>query len=197
MKKIFARDFCRVFIEVWNERIAMPDLAMDDHYASSSEFTQDILDRNGMLSMVCKKLSSLTEKPLFYTREWYTVDALFIGGEDTYGRELGYPSEIHTVIEHENASDVETEMWKLLHWRCPLKVLIFYDFNEANKAIRSRSVWLQEKLDALRKMYQAVDVFFPDAEGTEYLIIVGNRDEAGQIRWRQALAPDFDLKSIN
>jgi len=32
-------------------------------------------------------------------------------------------------IEHENGCDVETEMWKLAHWRSPLKVLVFYDFD--------------------------------------------------------------------
>ena len=196
MKKISATDFCQAFIEVWNQRIAMPDLAIVENYASSSKFTHDMLDRDGILSTVCEKLSHLAN-PLYYTREWYTVDAIFFGGQGIYREDLAYPSEIHAVIEHENASDVETEMWKLLHWRCPLKVLIFYDFNETDKARQSRSDWLQKKLEALRKMYVAVDAFFPDAQDTEYLIIVGNRDVEGHVRWRRALAPVFELQVIS
>ena len=37
------------------------------------------------------------------------------------------PACLNVIIEDENNEDVEKGMWKLLMWRAPLKVLIFYD----------------------------------------------------------------------
>ena len=41
-----------------------------------------------------------------------------------------WASKTRLTIEHENGFDVETEMWKLAHWRSDLSVLVFYDFAE-------------------------------------------------------------------
>jgi hypothetical protein len=83
------------------------------------------------------------------------------------------------VVEVEN--DVDTaieEMWKLVHFRAPLKVLITYDY--CDQSTRNRSLF---EFDRLRK--DAVDVFGED--GSSYLIIFGGRkddDREKEIEWR-------------
>ena len=49
---------------------------------------------------------------------YYTADAQAIPYKNRK-----YPACLNVIIEHENGSAVEREMWKLLMWRAPLKVL--------------------------------------------------------------------------
>ena len=58
---------------------------------------------------------------------------MFVGGEELFKNNLWYPSKLHVLIEHEHGESIEEEMWKLLFLRAPLKVLIFYDWDEAKK----------------------------------------------------------------
>lgn len=144
-----------------------------------------MLPDGGFLDRVRKRISS----SLKYRREYYTVDALYVGGYDLLCKpELTYPSQIHVLIEHENGERVEEEMWKLIHWRAPLKVLIFYDYpDDAKTANPQKADWLDRKLARLREMKKVVDSFWPEYGRSEYLFIVGTREfSGGPIYWKCA-----------
>ncbi len=129
-------------------------------------------DDNGVLKDTAEKLRQFDES-LRYGVEWYTIDAVFYGGENLL--EAGeYPSRLYAIIEHENSDDVGHEMWKLLHWRCPLKILIFYDWNEEDKRTENRRRFMQNTLCSLKKMHSAVSQF-QAKENAEYLLITANR----------------------
>lgn len=96
-------------------------------------------------------------------------------------------------IEHENGDDIETEMWKLAHWRAPLSVCVFYDFNEAKLDDKvyngdcslpevKRKDWLSRKLELLSGIVRRVD---PET-AERHLLIVGNRMRDGSLRWRSS-----------
>ena len=76
-------------------------------------------------------------------------------------------------------------MWKLLIFRSPLKILIFYDYLEDEKRTEKKQHWLQNKLVDLLKMGKEVDARCQEAENTEYLFLIGNRDTKWQLpKWR-------------
>ena len=111
---------------------------------------------------------------------------MFVGGKDLFRDRLLYPSQLLVLIEHENFSNVEEEMWKLIFWRCPLKVLIFYDWNEYEKeSTPKRRNWLPEKLKTLRSMLDDVDAASVEPDSAEYLFLVGNWEKPdGHVHWR-------------
>jgi hypothetical protein len=103
---------------------------------------------------------------------------------------------LQVVIEHENADDVETEMWKMIHLRSPLKVLVFYDVSQQwqetsefyqDKCFESRTVksahWLDTKIKLLASMIAGANELLP-LEGSEYLLIIGKRSKKNIITWR-------------
>jgi hypothetical protein len=89
------------------------------------------------------------------------------------------------IIEHENDCDIEKEMWKLLMFRSPLKVLVCYDYDENEKTNDQTIVkWLKNKLDKLADMARQIDENWKEAEDTEYLIVIGNRNADNKIIWK-------------
>ena len=69
-------------------------------------------------------------------KNWFYLDCVFYREEPNLIKREGaiYPARLDAIVEHENGESVEEEMWKLLMWRAPLKVLIFYDYSEAERA---------------------------------------------------------------
>ena len=89
------------------------------------------------------------------------------------------------LIEHENDyTRLEEEMWKLLMFRSPLKVIVSYDWDENEKTNPSRINGLKDKLDKLADMARQVDKNWKEAEDTEYLIVIGNRNADDNIIWK-------------
>ena len=186
MKKISAKDFLEAFTSEWTVQIEKDKAGVLEQYSRESTLTSFMLSSDGFLSKAMQRLKHL-EPSLKYIGEFDKIDAVYVGGEDLFRSDLYYPSQLHVLIEHENGEWVEEEMWKLVHWRSPLKVLIFYDWNEDEKTTDKRRKWLEEKLEKLQEMSQKVDKFFTENDETEYLYIIGNREESdGDVQWRCA-----------
>ena len=172
-------------------------------YTQHRKRTERMLGRDGVMATVCGELTASTGVHMEFKREWYTIDALFVSGEelvyppnspaDSRGERLWYPSQLDVLIEVENDERLEEEMWKLLFWRSGLKVLVGYDFydDEYGEPLGRRNPglkkgdWAPRKLDKLREMIRSVHG--ETGDGSEYLLILGNRSswaEASQVRWR-------------
>ena len=178
-----ADQFIGAFSAQWNVEMENPD-NIRPIYPAKRLWTKFMLGKKGpcqdsFLYRVSDRLN------LQMAREWYTLDCVYYEeGSDVYG-DGGYPACLQVLIEHENGEDVETEMYKLLMFRSPLKVLIFYDYDEDRKTTDGRRIWLHEKLETLLDMGQQVDGHWPEADNTEYLFLVGNREDENQLpRWR-------------
>ena len=118
--------------------------------------------------------------------EFYKLDLVYVSGTDLFREDLCYPSLLPVIIEHEQFNNVEEEMWKLIFWRSPLKVLISCDWNEDEKTTHRRN-WWTDKLKALSEMLATANRDYPETEMTEYLFIIGNREDVqSDIKWRWA-----------
>ncbi len=218
-KLVTAEGFYNAFIECWKKEALDTDKetlksGIIEKYAQSGEWTKCMLGDKaadnpeanewaGMKASFLYKVKSklccgLRDRPnadgklLRMSREWYTLDAVFYSGNNLFGSlEKGkeYPPLLDVLIEHENGGDVETEMWKLLLFRAPLKVIIFYDWgcndkiHTTEKKRKERTQWLPDKLGELALMAMKVEHLWPENEDTEYLFIVGHRDSEDQLRW--------------
>ena len=191
-RKVSAEDFYKAFADQWSEELSG---RLDDilhAYEDNKRWTEYMLARKetpyggSFLRRLVKRLSSRSAPSLAMGREWYTLDAVYYEAEeDSYiYRPKGggpYPNCLHVIVEHENAEDVETEMWKLLMFRSPLKVLIFYDYRDDEKQNSEKKTrWLCEKLQKLCDMGRRSQQQCPEAANVEYLFLVGNRSEDGQ-----------------
>jgi hypothetical protein len=178
--------FVCAFRYEWQKRLETERGTLMANYESQFKWTRYMLAPGGLLDSVRVGLQSETS-PLAYSREIYTVDAMFVGGEDLFRKDLTYPSFLPVIIEHEHGENIEEEMWKLIFWRSPLKVLIFYDWNERDKRTEKRKKWLERKLRILSDMRQKADSHFPEPHGfSEYLFLVANRGLDGEVCWRWA-----------
>ena len=120
-------------------------------------------------------------------REYYTLDCVYFREEFANFEGGGYPVGFDVVIEHENGSRPEEEWRKLLMWRAPLKVLIFYDYSdEEKKGTPENANWLVGKLETFAEMArQADDGWRGRSDKDSYLIVVGYLPSGGYIpRWR-------------
>ena len=167
-------------------------------YANSRAVTdlmlgRDAFDHDGVLRNVAAQLRARIPE-IEYKREWYTIDALMVSGQETIhapskpssdGTKLWYPSRLEVIIEHENEGKIEEEMWKLLFWHAGLKVLISYDWYESDKEKSERKCkWAEEKVEQLRVMWRKVTAFTQDR--APFLLILGNREKrgVGPVEWR-------------
>ena len=162
-------------------------------YKEDKMWTDYMLSYEGFMHGVMLRLREKIGH-LEYFKEIYTIDAMFVGGEDLFRKDLCYPSQLHVLIEHENGRNIEEEMWKLLFWRAPLKVLIFYDWNEDDKSTKGRNSWLTEKLNILLEMRDRGNKQFPENKSTEYLFIIGNRKNSeSEVSWRWSSVDQIQL----
>ena len=182
-KKITADEFVDAFTKEWEVFSVERNVSGITPFEARGNWTLQMTTENGFLHRVMRRLNA-AGRELEYRMEWYKVDALYVGGEDIYGRNLTYPSEVHAIIEHEFDENLETEMWKLIHWRCPLKVIINYDWAESEKTSTSRKAYRGEKLRKLWTMLAAVNAFYPEAGNAEYLVLMATRDTTdSKISW--------------
>ncbi len=179
-----AEQFIEAFRDQWNVEDADNICPI---YPAKRLWTKFMLGKKGPCQdSFLYRVANPNRLNLQMVREWYTLDCVYYEeGADVYGDDGGYPACLQALIEHENGEDVETEMYKLLMFRSPLKVLIFYDYNEDNKPTERSQTWLQKKIKTLLDMGQQVDGHWPEADNTEYLFLVGNREDENQLpRWR-------------
>lgn len=126
--------------------------------------------------------------------QWYTLDLCAVTPPYATNNDYWSTRTVLT-IEHENGYDVETEMWKLAHWRADLSVLVFYDFSEAERASGAtctsdktlpnvkKADWLDLKMQGLSNIVRRVD----GDRAERHLLIVGSRvsrPDGAQILWR-------------
>ncbi|OOZ76045.1 hypothetical protein BOW50_10470 [Solemya velum gill symbiont] len=199
MDKVNAETFRHAFASVWKDmKDASKREAIIQEYAISSDWTCFMLhSRSGMLKKVCDHLSD-NGFALHYGNEWYTVDVLYVSEKGMFRDDGSYPLGAHVLIEHENGERIQEEMWKLLMWRCPLKVIIFYDFNDDEKKRGGkRGDWLSTKLRMLKGMYDDAEEHFPENTVTEYLFIIGNRkDETAFPQWRWTMIANGEMGGL-
>ena len=89
-------------------------------------------------------LQKLEREDIDFSREWYTLDGIYHRCESIYRKD--YPPCMDVLIEHENESDtMEEEMWKLLMFRSPLKVLVSYDWIEKEKITPTRMNFFEKE----------------------------------------------------
>ena len=187
---VSAKDFCDAFAEQWNEDTDSGRDAILDAYEDNKRWTEYMLAKKegSFLGRLLKKLPPLGRRPSEMGREWYTLDAVYYEKDACIYRPKDggpYPDCLHVIIEHENAGDVETEMWKLLMFRSPLKVLIFYDYRDDDKETDEKKEWLARKVSKLFEMGWKVERRCSEADNVKYLFLVGNRSEEGQLPcWR-------------
>tara|TARA_R110002072_G_scaffold3149_9_gene23540 strand:- start:2510 stop:3334 length:825 start_codon:yes stop_codon:yes gene_type:complete len=196
MKKIDLNSFLIEFLNIWEDAIDSNKANILEKFSSNKLWTEYMLGESGFLEKISNKFN-VNERPVKFAKEYYTVDALFVGGKNIYGKKdsLNYPSNVYALIEHENAEDVETEMWKLIHMRSPLKVLIFYDYREDEK---NKINWAPEKVEVLLKMLDEVNEFNAESIGTEYLFLVGRKkDEVSLPTWRWASNFQRELSELD
>ena len=184
--KISAEQFFAAFEAEWQAITSDPSIKGDTPFQDKTAWTTLIQAPGGFLNRVMDRLSS-DERPLYYRTEWFRVDALFLGGEDLYGKDHSWPSALDVLIEHEFGEALEEEMWKLIHIRAPLKVIISYDWAEVEKITQSRKEYAENKISALLTMLNKVNSHFPENHETEYLFLLAGREGVkSPIFWRKA-----------
>ena len=108
------------------------------------------------------------------------------------------PACLSVIIEHEHKTDIGKEMWKMLLWRAPLKVLIFYEWPPGSKTTQGRGEsWLTNKIDTLLNLRREINESWPEAPRTSYLFLVGRSPERGRLPfWEYCDAPDTELRGL-
>ena len=183
-----SEEFLKAFSTEWSMRVRQTDKAtIIKAFNFDNTWTEFMLSgTDAFLYKICQQLN------MNYAEEWYRSDALFVSGENTHQEGLMYPSCVAVCIEHENAENVEEEMWKLLFWRSRLKVLIFYDYHADAKTSPSRKNWLETKINNLITMGKQVNFAFRENPQTEYLFLVGHRKNVRDFpKWKYRIINDF------
>lgn len=212
-QKITATEFLVAFKRVWDSRDSTEIEQCNFEYSRDIDWTYRMISEDNSILKRTYELLANGRPELHYRRELYTIDALIIDRSNQLKRDgHGYPTRIYVAIEHENGDHPEEEMWKLLWWRCPLKVIIFYDWNEYNKKTgRARDTFLSSKIAELSEMKKDTNAFLAETStsqcrDSEYLLLIGQRiTEGADPTWRyvvldnsetQNLAPQ-DLNKLN
>ena len=188
---VSAQDFLKAFSQQWradwkNKRKAIQHAYQDDERWTAymlgkkkEDFSDTFLDRLA---------KELRQKAL---RERQNLDVVYYTktARNAPQGKMIRPACMNVIVEHENKGDVEKEMWKLLMWRAPLKVLIFYDWPEWRKTTTGRENWLKDKRSKLFHLGREVDTLCPETGKTTYLFLVGQppRPDAPPVWWCQVV----------
>lgn len=181
-EKITAEQFLDAFREQWKKE---DPIEIRNSYQEEKDWTGFMLGtmdsmEKGFLYRVSEKLS------VDMGREWYTLDCVYYKMESSQveGHETR-PARLCAIIEHENSGKVAEEMWKLLLFGSPLKILIFYDYREDEKEnCELKKNWLDSNLEELLKMGSAFGYEWPEGDDTEYLFLVGSQvGDTDMPRW--------------
>jgi hypothetical protein len=187
MTIITAPMFCEAFISQWNEDDTRQHAEIMRQFADFTSRTTFMLlpEPDGFMKRVMQKLNRHCE--LEFLTEQYKVDAVYYFGKEKYDDvSVSGVQQAFVLIEHENGSFVEEEMWKLMHWSCPLKVIVFYDYDAENVLCGGTyASFLPNKIRKLNDMVNLKNANFQENPQTEYLLIVGQLERrTGLVSWR-------------
>ena len=168
-----ARQFFERFIEVTDKERIIAGNRLFDIYRSNSGYTSVI---TGILNEM------VDEAGYTHQNEYFRIDV--VGWVSRY-KEMEADANAHQLnahfwdlkiaIEHENSSkDWSDEVIKLIHVKCPLKVIIGYSPHNIRQEKQEF-----EKLDYIAKWMNKVDAF-KNGDNEEYLIILGNAKGKGR-----------------
>lgn len=162
-----AREFLKAYIDATNARNQNNELM--EIYKKDAAFTPVI---TGIINGIIEDVAGYTHQ-----NEYFRIDA--VGWESHYedmkeaAQEAGLKVNAHLwdlkiAVEHENnKADWSDEVMKLVHVKCPLKVIIGYSHSDERDDVE------RKKLDFVAEWMQKIEAF---QKGTdeEYLIILGN-----------------------
>ena len=182
--------FLNAFSQQWNaDQKRKGGGALRDAYQNATtDRTAYMLERNkkkfDKTSTFFRRLATrLGQEPL---RDRQYLDVVYYtepAQNAPQDNDMPRPACLNVIIEHENDKDtVGKEMWKLLMWRAPLKVLVFYDWscNERKKK-PEKEQWLENKLRQLYALRQEVNREWPEADDTSYLFLIGRPPQRGAL----------------
>lgn len=182
---ITKKHFRRAFEDAWNELYGLFPVQLDKAYAAASPrtWTEFMFGREpkaiggrSLLERAIERLSA--ERITFeFDRERHGVDVfgrIHVGPKNI--GHAGYLNVVMIEIENDTRKSYE-EFWKLLHARCPLRVLITYELRDA--AAHELAFRTYEQ------MYQAARKYLGTDDPDAYLVVVGSRSGTPpRIRWR-------------
>ncbi len=162
-----AREFLKAYIDATNARNQNNELM--EIYKKDAAFTPVI---TGIINGIIEEVAGYTHQ-----NEYFRIDA--VGWESHYedmkeaAQKAGLKVNAHLwdlkiAVEHENnKADWSDEVMKLVHVKCPLKVVIGYSHSDERDDVE------RKKLDFVAEWMQKIEAF---QKGTdeEYLIILGN-----------------------
>ena len=171
---VSVQDFLKAFSQQWNADQKRKGKALRDAYQEDKTTTAYMLGENGedfpqtFFDRLAKRLGQQA------LRERQRLDVVYY---TTKAHNIEHtprirPARLNVIIEHETKEKVEEEMWKLLMWRAPLKVLVFYD---------RQAPWLDAKLRQLDALRQEVNREWPEADDTSYLFLIGRPPQRGAL----------------
>ena len=157
----------KTFYSKFKDAITETDYWKELYYGKSPEFTKS----------VTKEINQIIESYPDYKvqNEYYRIDAIGWKHQNDEAKSEAIDVELNwhqwdlkIAVEHENdLADWTDELTKLIHIRCPLKVIIGYNHWDCREELE------QKKLAYAAKWMQHIKAFDPDAK-EEYLIILGN-----------------------
>ncbi|MDZ4690207.1 hypothetical protein [Terricaulis sp.] len=174
---MLANAFTSIFVEEFKARAALDGAAFAPlWHAGGPTWTRVMVhseNKNSVLEKTLVRWADQTLGPnMISLHRWYTIDLMAVSPAFDQKMEYWYTRPV-ALVEHENRKDIETELWKLAHWRAPLKVLAFYQFGEK---------WLDEKLTTARRIVEGAQSSCPETDA-EYLLLVGCNNRDG-VTWR-------------
>ena len=187
MPRITANEFLNAFREQWLRMVEDDRARVSTSYCGARSWTNFMRDADdALLRRIAAALSMRME------REWYNWDCIYHAGNEPMIPYGTFTACIDAAIEHENdCGSVEQEMYKMRMLLCsPLKVLIMYDGFHARRDLRDRYPnGVTDKLTELLDMGIQADTEWPEAEGTEYLFLIGKQEQGDDLpHWRYLVA---------
>ncbi len=154
----------------------------------SEEEKGRIEDSKAFLCTVMRKLSS---NMYYWREELFRADVGFVSKSDAFMNSYGehtMPLFIDVLIEHENRyKEIHQEMWKLIFYRSPLKVLITYAYGEE----------AQNTVNKMLEFLGKANAKFRENENTEYLFVIGSvAGKDAKMKWRYASDKEQTLQEL-
>lgn len=174
MANLSAKDFYNAFIkEVYPDR-DIDGRKLLDIYRNGAEFTPVVTK---IINQIIKDAGYKSQN------EYFRIDAVGwisqheLMENDPQGKNIDINAhlwDLKIAVEHENSlSDWSDEVMKLIHVKCPLKVIIGYNYCDERNEDDPNSLE-RKKLNFVSKWMQRIDALKKGSGEEEYLIILGN-----------------------
>ena len=166
---VSVQDFLNAFSQQWNADRECRGRALRDACKKGKMSTDYMLKENSFFARLAEERLG---QQVLLERQYLDVIYYTTKAHNIEHTPRPHPACFNVIIEHEIGEKVEEEMWKLLMWRAPLKVLVWYDRQAPGLDAKLR------QLDALR---QEVNREWPEADKTTYLFLVGQPQEGNEL----------------